>query len=75
MTKIAKDIIENGRQVELKNMWLLYNFERFTDFFWTRKSAWEEAYGNNFDRDDTKEIYQVLRGDIKITLHKKHPKL
>lgn len=66
--KIPKEIIKNGRQVEFRNMWLLYNFERFTDFFWTRKEAWAEAHKNNFGREDTKEIYQVLRGDIKITL-------
>ena len=68
MKKIPKDIIKKGRQVELRNMWLLYNFERFTDFFWTRKDAWAEAYRNSFNSKDTKEVYQVLRGDIKIKL-------
>ncbi len=71
MDKIPKDIIKNERQIELNNMWLLYNFETFIDYFWTRKGAWKEAYHNNFEREDTKEIYQVLRGDIKIRIHPK----
>ena len=69
MKKISKEIIKNGRQVELKNMWLLYNFERYINFFWTKKEAWAEAHRNTFNADYAKEVYQVLRGDIKIILH------
>ncbi len=69
MKKIQKAIKKNGRIVELKNVWLLYNFDNYCEYFWAKKQAWAEAYQNNFNKKDTKEIYQVLRGDIKITIH------
>lgn len=70
MKLITKDIKRNGRQVELRNIWLLYNFNVYQGYFWTQRDAWNEAHSMNFNKDDTKEIFQVLRGNIKIEIHK-----
>lgn len=55
------------RQVKLENIWLLYNFETFISYHWTRKSAIQEA-SQYMDDDSWKEYYQILRGNITIQL-------
>lgn len=60
----------NGRTIEYHGMWLLYNFDSFISFHWTKKAAWSEA--ENLHAGETvlvKEIYQVIRGDIRIKIY------
>ena len=62
-------IKKKNRLVEVRGVWLLYNFDNFIDFFWTKKSALIEAKEQNFSSVDYKDIYQVLRGDVKINIY------
>jgi len=69
MKKIKRIITNKGRQIRFENVWLLYNFNFFKGFFWTKEQAWSEANDSSINKKDIKEIYQVLRGDIEITIH------
>lgn len=67
----SKDEIQGSRRhIRLENMWLLYNYDTFVDWFWTRKSAKEHAIyqmTGEFN-GEMPEHYQILRGTINITL-------
>jgi hypothetical protein len=73
--EIKTEIKGEPRQVKLEDMWLLYNYETFLSYHWTRKSAIKEArymdsgQYNGEKISDLPEHYQILRGDIIINIH------
>jgi hypothetical protein len=62
-------ITKRGRQMEFRNVWLLYNFDNYLGHFWAKRDAKQEANKNTCVIKDVKETYQILRGDIKIKIH------
>ena len=76
----SKSVSHDGekRQVIFENVWLLYNYSTFHSINFTRAQAWSEAWQLHFGNESAspdelrkmREMYQVLRGDVAITLHK-----